>query len=53
MTNPTHEGVAASITVLAQKDLGRNRCVLCEAGSGAIKGVLRWMGGRKARRCLP
>ena len=49
----TLEGVAASIAVLAQKDLGRKKCVLCEAGSGAIKGLFRWMGGRKARRCLP
>ena len=49
----TLDGVAASITVLAQKDLGRNRCLLCEAGSGAIKGILKWMSGRKARRCLP
>jgi ubiquinone/menaquinone biosynthesis C-methylase UbiE len=49
----TLEGIAASIAVLAQKDLGRNRCLLCQAGSGAIKGVLRWMSGRKARRCLP
>jgi SAM-dependent methyltransferase len=47
------DGVAASITVLARKDLGRNRCLLCEAGSGAIKGVLKWMSGRKARRCSP
>jgi ubiquinone/menaquinone biosynthesis C-methylase UbiE len=47
----TLDGVAASITVLAQKDLGRNRCLLCEAGSGAIKGVLRWMSDRKTRRC--
>jgi arsenite methyltransferase len=45
------EGVAASIAVLAQKDMGRNRCLLCEAGSGAIKGLFRWMSGRKARRC--
>jgi len=45
------EGVAASITVLAQKDLGRNRCLLCEAGSGAIKGLFKWMSARKARRC--
>jgi hypothetical protein len=47
------DGVAASITVLAQKGLGRNRCLLCQAGSGAIKGLFRWMSGRKARRCLP
>ena len=47
------DGVAASITVLAQKDLGRNRCLLCRAGSGAIKGLFRWMSGRKAKRCLP
>jgi SAM-dependent methyltransferase len=47
------DGVAASITVLAQKDPGRKRCVLCEAGSGAIKGLFKWMSGRKARRCLP
>jgi ubiquinone/menaquinone biosynthesis C-methylase UbiE len=49
----TLEGVAASITVLAQKDLDRNRCLLCKAGSGAIKGLFRWMSGRKAKRCLP
>jgi len=47
----TLDGVAASITVLAQKDLGRNRCLFCKAGSGAIKGLFRWMSGRKARRC--
>jgi arsenite methyltransferase len=46
----TLEGVAASIAVLAQKDPGRKKCVLCEAGSGAIKGLFRWMSGRKARR---
>jgi len=47
------DGVAASITVLARKGLGRNKCLLCQAGSGAIKGLFRWMSGRKARRCLP
>ena len=49
----TFEGVAASIAVLAQKDLGRNRRLLWQADSGVIKGVLRWMSGRKARRCSP
>jgi ubiquinone/menaquinone biosynthesis C-methylase UbiE len=47
------EGVAASITVLAQKDVGRSKCLLCQAASGAIRGVSRWMSGRKARRRLP
>ena len=49
----TLEGVAASITVLARKGQTRNGCLLCQAVSGAIKGVLGWTSGRKARRCSP
>jgi ubiquinone/menaquinone biosynthesis C-methylase UbiE len=49
----TLEGTAASITVLAKKDLGRKKCVFCETGSKAIKKLSRWMSKRKAKRCLP